>query len=274
MGSPETTVAVAEAVRTSEGAFEELSGCLLGWKRKQAVKKGGTPRKKDVIFVAPDGEEIKTKRQLEKYLKAHSGTLSVSDFEWGVTATDAVTPTESRRRSARLSSKCCSSADGLEEISLKPPVVKRSRKSREHGKDGIDVASKDRADIPADCFQGKEEEYGFDKGESNDINLDVSKVEVPSVEESKEVTAVTLIDVAEDKKVVPGGISGEKPAETSTVIEDTKESKVEEIPVGINELGKPNEEAELSPPQCLTALVGEIPKRQEVEGLANLETFL
>lgn len=34
MGSPETTVAVAEAVRTSEGALEELSGCLLGWKRK------------------------------------------------------------------------------------------------------------------------------------------------------------------------------------------------------------------------------------------------
>ena len=49
-----------------------------------SVKKGGTPKKKDVIFVAPDGEEIKTKRQLEKYLKAHPGTVSASDFEWGV----------------------------------------------------------------------------------------------------------------------------------------------------------------------------------------------
>jgi len=45
----------------------------------------GTPgKKKDVSFVSPDGEEIKTKRQLDKYLKAHPGTLTASDFEWGV----------------------------------------------------------------------------------------------------------------------------------------------------------------------------------------------
>lgn len=37
-----------------------------------------------MTFVAPDGEEIKTKRQLDKYLKAHPGTLSAGDFEWGV----------------------------------------------------------------------------------------------------------------------------------------------------------------------------------------------
>ena len=42
-----------------------------------------SPGKKDVSYVAPDGEEIKTKRQMDKYLKAHPGTLTVSDFEWG-----------------------------------------------------------------------------------------------------------------------------------------------------------------------------------------------
>ena len=34
MGTPEGTVAVADAVGTPEGAFEELTGPLQGWKRK------------------------------------------------------------------------------------------------------------------------------------------------------------------------------------------------------------------------------------------------
>lgn len=33
MGSPEATLAAAEAVGTPEGAFEELTGSLQGWKR-------------------------------------------------------------------------------------------------------------------------------------------------------------------------------------------------------------------------------------------------
>jgi hypothetical protein len=32
--------------------------------------------------VAPDGEELKNKYQLQKYLKAHPGTAIASDFEW------------------------------------------------------------------------------------------------------------------------------------------------------------------------------------------------
>ena len=47
-------------------------------------KKGGTPKKKDVCFLAPDGEEVKNKRQLDKYLKAHPGTLTAADFDWGI----------------------------------------------------------------------------------------------------------------------------------------------------------------------------------------------
>lgn len=53
-------------------------------------------------------------------------------------AADAVTPTENRRRSARLSSKGRTSAEGLEETSPKAPVLKRSRKSRENGKEETD----------------------------------------------------------------------------------------------------------------------------------------
>jgi hypothetical protein len=37
-----------------------------------------------VIFVAPDGEEVKNKRQLDKYIKSHPGTAIASDFDWSV----------------------------------------------------------------------------------------------------------------------------------------------------------------------------------------------
>jgi len=72
--------------------FLPKSSCMLlisadsfcDWFQLSGKSARGTPgKKKDVTFVAPDGEEIKTKRQLDKYLKAHPGTLTASDFEWG-----------------------------------------------------------------------------------------------------------------------------------------------------------------------------------------------
>jgi hypothetical protein len=39
--------------------------------------------KLEVIFVAPTGEEIKSKRQLTQYLKAHPGGPASSEFDWG-----------------------------------------------------------------------------------------------------------------------------------------------------------------------------------------------
>ena len=103
-------------------------------------------------------------------------------------------------------------------------------------------------EVPADK---KEEENGEDKA---------MDVEVPAPEETKEVTAETLTDKAEDDKVVSEGINGDKPFET------TNESKVEDIAVGNGDTEKPNGEAETPLPQGIHALVGEAPKPQEVEG--------
>ena len=47
-----------------------------------APKKSGTPQRNDVVFVSPTGEEIKSKRQLEQYLKSHPGGPSASEFVW------------------------------------------------------------------------------------------------------------------------------------------------------------------------------------------------
>ncbi|KAK2982239.1 hypothetical protein RJ640_015830 [Escallonia rubra] len=56
-------------------------------------KQGGTPRRYNFFFISPTGEEIKSRTQLDKYLKLHPGGPDDSAFNWG---------TENLRRSARL----------------------------------------------------------------------------------------------------------------------------------------------------------------------------
>ncbi|CAA0810723.1 Methyl-CpG-binding domain-containing protein 10 [Striga hermonthica] len=68
-----------------------------GWVKKFTPKKGGTPQRNDIVFISPTGEEIKNKRQLDKYLKSHPDGPAVNEFDWGTGDTP--------RRSARLSEK-------------------------------------------------------------------------------------------------------------------------------------------------------------------------
>ncbi|GMH11146.1 hypothetical protein Nepgr_012987 [Nepenthes gracilis] len=68
-----------------------------GWTKKFIPRKGRTPRRNEIIFISPTGEEIKNKRQLDQYLKSHPGGPSSSEFEWGTG--------DNPRRSARLSGK-------------------------------------------------------------------------------------------------------------------------------------------------------------------------
>lgn len=64
-----------------------------GWTKKFTPK----PRKSEIVFISPTGEEIKSKKQLEQYLKSHAGGPSILEFDWGTGDTP--------RRSARLSEK-------------------------------------------------------------------------------------------------------------------------------------------------------------------------
>lgn len=81
-------------------------------------KKVGTPRKQsEITFIAPTGEEISSKKQLEQYLKAHPGNPAISEFDWGTG--------ETPRRSARISVKAKSTPPPAET----DPPKKRSRKS-------------------------------------------------------------------------------------------------------------------------------------------------
>lgn len=282
MGSPEATLAAVEAVGTQEDAFEELTGNLQGWKRKVLGKIGGTPKKKDITFVAPNGEEIKTKRHLDKYLKAHPGTLSASDFEWGSpntltgSAGDAVTPTENRRRSARLNSKGRPSTEGVDEdTELKQPVVKRSRKSRDNGKDESDAgAGKDDGDVNAVTKNGVHEPAEKKVEEKEAMDVDARKAEGGGEEEGKDVTTESASDKVEDEKVVSEGIDVEKPVEAATEASTKGEgkSKVEGKGVGNGDAEKASEEAgekvevaEEARSEDTPATIGEVGKPEAVE---------
>lgn len=60
-------------------------------------KLDGITKKKEIIFLAPTGEEINGKRQLHQYLKSHPGNPASSEFDWGTG--------ETPRKSARISER-------------------------------------------------------------------------------------------------------------------------------------------------------------------------
>ncbi|KAK7411130.1 hypothetical protein VNO78_02559 [Psophocarpus tetragonolobus] len=109
-----------------EGAGEEVFSLELpapsGWKKKFVPKKAGTPKKNEIVFTSPTGEEISSRRQLEKYLKAHPGGPAVSEFDWGTG--------ETPRRSARISEKAKTAPPTETEI-----PKKRSKRSSASQKD-------------------------------------------------------------------------------------------------------------------------------------------
>ncbi|KAH0458433.1 hypothetical protein IEQ34_013748 [Dendrobium chrysotoxum] len=64
---------------------------------KFTPKQGGTPKRNEIVFISPTGEEIKNRRQLDQYLRSHPGGPPSSEFDWGTGDTP--------RRSARISEK-------------------------------------------------------------------------------------------------------------------------------------------------------------------------
>ncbi|CAK8574637.1 unnamed protein product [Lathyrus sativus] len=101
-------------------AKDQLSPVQLSappsWKKLYFPKKAGTPRKGEIVFVAPTGEEITSRRQLERYLKSHPENPNISEFDWGTSDTP--------RRSSRISEKVKTTSPAEAE-----PPKKRGRKS-------------------------------------------------------------------------------------------------------------------------------------------------
>ncbi|GFQ04598.1 methyl-cpg-binding domain-containing protein 10 [Phtheirospermum japonicum] len=121
---PSETEKMAEAQRglRDDVVSVELSA-PASWKKLYLPKKGGTPKKNEILFIAPTGEEINNRKQLEQYLKAHSGNPPISEFDWGTG--------ETPRRSARISEKVKSTPPSKEN----EPPKKRAKKSSATKKD-------------------------------------------------------------------------------------------------------------------------------------------
>ncbi|KAK4369961.1 hypothetical protein RND71_009436 [Anisodus tanguticus] len=45
-------------------------------------KTGGTPKRNEIVFTAPTGEEITTRKGLQQYLKSHPGGPAITEFDW------------------------------------------------------------------------------------------------------------------------------------------------------------------------------------------------
>ncbi|WZZ29058.1 hypothetical protein YC2023_012459 [Brassica napus] len=106
-------------VTVTDGREEESVPVELpapsSWKKLFFPNKVGSVKKTEIVFVAPTGEEISNRKQLDQYLKSHPGNPSITEFDW----TTSGTP----RRSARISDKKTKSTPSPD----KEPPKKRGR---------------------------------------------------------------------------------------------------------------------------------------------------
>ncbi|MED6162912.1 hypothetical protein PIB30_074972 [Stylosanthes scabra] len=139
------------------------------WNKLFFPKKVGTPRKSEIVFIAPTGEEISSRKQLEQYLKAHPGNPAISEFDWGTG--------ETPRRSARISEKVKSSPPTDSE-----PAKKRSRKSsgsKKENKETEPSSEEGKEKITTEEAEGDDDagEKQLENGDENKIDGDVDKKE-------------------------------------------------------------------------------------------------
>lgn len=139
-------------------------------------KRAGTPRKNEIVFIAPTGEEISNRKQLEQYLKAHEGSPAVSEFDWGTG--------ETPRRSARISEKAKFTPPSKE---IEPQTKRRKRSS---------ATKKDK-----ETDAGKEVTEGMEVDEKQEAGTEEKADEV------KETTVTT-----EDKLQEETAVEGEQEA--------------------------------------------------------------
>ncbi|XP_073005278.1 uncharacterized protein [Typha latifolia] len=185
-----------------------------GWKKKFIPKKGGTPRKNEIVFISPTGEEIKNKKQLDQYLKSHPGGTSSSDFDWGTGDTP--------RRSARISERVRVIETPEGEKPRKRPRTPRAKKEAKDEKGSGDV------------MDGTPQAEGAPGAAETTV---ASDVEMKDAESAKDVTENATKDTADVQELV--GTSnendGKRTKETAEKDEDLKKSeekKEEDKPAG------------------------------------------
>ncbi|KAL5205489.1 hypothetical protein ABZP36_033698 [Zizania latifolia] len=159
-----------------------------GWTKKFTPQKGG---RFEIVFVSPTGEEIKNKRQLSQYLKAHPGGPASSEFDWGTGDTP--------RRSARISEKvkAFDSPEGEK-------IPKRSRNSSgRKGKQEKKDAPENEEAKDAETDKEAKEAPGEDAAKDTDV-------EMKATEEAKEAPTEDAGKTADAEAPAPAPVETEK----------------------------------------------------------------
>ncbi|KAF5453236.1 hypothetical protein F2P56_028152 [Juglans regia] len=176
------------------------------WKKLFFPKKGGTPRKNEIVFITPTGEEINNKKQLEQYLKSHTGNPAISEFDWGTG--------ETPRRSARISEK----------VKATPPSEGESPRKRGRKSLGIKKDSKEMEAAPEETEGTKgihmqdvevDEKEDAEAGKEKDVSKETSVEDGDKIQ--KEDGDKLQIDTEEGKD---GHASAQAPSADKTQAED------------------------------------------------------
>lgn len=204
-------------------------------------KTGITPRKNEIMFIAPTGEEINNRKQLEQYLKSHPGNPAISEFDW----TTGDTP----RRSARISEKAKTTPPPSES----EPPKKRGRKSSGSKKDikekeaasegtednkdiemqDMEVSEKENAEEKEKCVSKEDqvENGGNPQKEADHTENSDAYMEEPSQEKASGITQKDKeAKIADDSKEEAAQVEAtvEKDVKIQSDTEETKDINVEE----------------------------------------------
>ncbi|KAM7522648.1 hypothetical protein LguiA_012550 [Lonicera macranthoides] len=208
-----------------------------GWKKRFTPKKGGTPKRNEIIFISPTGEEIKTKKHLDQYVKSHPEGPSASEFDWGTGDTP--------RRSARLSEK--PKAEETPETEMPKKKQRRSSSSKAKGK---------KEDDDVQATEETKETVAEETKETTEVATDGGEVV------TKETPAEDIEDKAEEdakQKAHEGGgvtekvvdeknIGKEENVATDAMEEDNTEKK--SVPTIVVEENNKEAEKESSEPEA------------------------
>ncbi|CAL1414608.1 unnamed protein product [Linum trigynum] len=218
-----------------------------GWKKMFFPKK-----KSEISFIAPTGEEITGRRQLEQYLKAHPGGPAASDFDWGTG--------ETPRRSARISEKVKATPSPQKE----PPKKRGKRSSSGAKKETKDTGTGNEATEEAKDTNMEEAE-GTGKDDTEAENKENAVKE--NLEQGEEK--------AQDPDAKMDAADGAPPQKEADVAEDQQKGISDAVAENESEK-KTDAEAETTQekeeqPQVEAAATIAEEKKTEVEGVEKQE---
>lgn len=214
--------------QSAENVSDELPA-PQGWTKKLVPKKG-TPKRNEVVFIAPTGEEFRTKRPLERYLKSNPEGPAIAEFDWG---TGEITPT---RRSARISEKVKESPTKTPESESKKKP-KRARKSegdseeiekKETQEGGKEEEMQDAHHEEDDAVKAETGEDGIEKKDKEEEKDRDDKLE-EKMDGSKSEEINQMVEKVEEILAKEPEIDGEKEGIKEQSVVDDKEEKQKDL---------------------------------------------